>query len=65
MCTLTLQSMPPQSKAIYSYREWPSFSRLHDNHGSQTKNLSVIEYVFDKFNLFDASDRKFNSNKLR
>jgi len=46
MYALTLQSMPPQSKSIYSYQEWPSFSRLHGNHSSQTaKNLSIIDYV--------------------
>jgi len=45
--------MPPQSKSIYSYREWPSFSRLHDNHSSQTaKNLSIIGYILANSRYF-------------
>lgn len=56
---------PPRSQVIYSYREWPSFSRLHDNHGAQIAKAGRF-ICFARPNSRDAHlFGRFNSNVPR
>lgn len=57
---LTFLSVPPLLRAIYTYLVCPSFSRLHDNHTSQ----SIIGSRYWATIMFRQACTEANCNKI-